>query len=376
MKKKIAIIGSGIAGLTLGNLLKKNSQISFKIYEREDGLVVKEGYGIQLSVNCISILRDLDFDLIDKKKMFHPQKLNFFSIANNKICDLDLTKFNTKNNKYTTLRRSVLVEFLREKLFKENLKFNKEIKKISEMKDKILINFTDNTNDLVDYLFVCDGIFSNTKKIIEKKPPLPEFSKAFAIRSIVESSDVTEIDSHNISLFMGSKSHVVTYPINQKGELNVVCIIRSNEKNIDDPKDFLEKKILNQSKKLKNLFKNQLEVWPIYVNEKFFKSPNKKIFYLGDSLHAMLPSMAQGAAQSIEGAYELYSLLNKNIKNFEDIYYDTRFKKIKLIKKRSKINYFAFHLSNNFFKKIRNFMLRKLVKNEKFLKSYLGKVYN
>ena len=90
----------------------------------------------------------------------------------------------------------------------------------------------------------------------------------------------------------------------------------------------------------------------------------------------MLPSMAQGAAQSIEGAYELYSLLNKNIKNFEDIYYETRFKKIKLIKKRSKINYFAFHLSNNFFKKIRNFMLRKLVKNEKFLKSYLGKVYN
>ena len=376
MKKKIAIIGSGIAGLTLGNLLKKNSQISFKIYEREDGLVIKEGYGIQLSVNCISILRDLDFDLIDKKKMCHPQKLNFFSIGNNKICDLDLTKFNTNNNKYTTLRRSVLVEFLREKLFKENLKFNKEIKKISEMKDKILINFSDNTNDLVDYLFVCDGIFSNTKKIIEKKPPLPEFIKAFAIRSIVKSSDVTEVDSHNISLFMGSKSHVVTYPINQKGEINVVCIIRSNQKNINDPKDFLEKNIFNQSKKLKNLFKNQLEVWPIYVNEKMFKSSNKKIFYLGDSLHAMLPSMAQGAAQSIEGAYELYSLLNKNIKNFEDIYYDTRFQKIKSIKKRSKINYFAFHLSNNFFKKIRNFILRKLVKNEKFLKSYLGKVYN
>ena len=149
------------------------------------------------------------------------------------------------------------------------------------MKDKILINFSDNTNDLVDYLFVCDGIFSNTKKIIEKKPPLPKFSKAFAIMSIVKSSDVTEIDSHNISLFMGSKSHIVTYPINQKGELNVVCIIRSNQKNINDPKDFLEKNIFNQSKKLKNLFKNQLEVWPIYVNEKMFKSPNKKIFYLG-----------------------------------------------------------------------------------------------
>ena len=117
---------------------------------------------------------------------------------------MKITKLNvnTKNNKYTTLRRSVLVEFLREKLFKENLKFNKEIKKISEMKDKILINFSDNTNDLVDYLFVCDGIFSNTKKIIEKKPPLPKFSKAFAIRSIVKSSDVTGSPlDHLASLF-------------------------------------------------------------------------------------------------------------------------------------------------------------------------------
>ena len=80
--------------------------------------------------------------------------------------------------------------------------------------------------------------FFLTQKIIEKKPPWPEFSKAFAIRSIVKSSNVNEVDSHNISLFMGSNSHVVTYPINQKGELNVVCIIRSNQKNIDDPKDF------------------------------------------------------------------------------------------------------------------------------------------
>ena len=376
MKKKVAIIGAGIAGLTLGNLLKKNPQISFKIYERSDGLVIKEGYGIQLSVNCISILRELDFDLIDTKKMFHPQKLNFFSLDNKKICDLDLIKFNTIKNKYTTLRRSVLVEFLREKLFNENLKFNKDIKKISELKDKILINFSDNTNDLVDYLFVCDGVFSNTKKIIEKKPPSPKFIKAFAFRTIINSSDTSEIDTKNISLFMGSKLHVVTYPVNEKGELNVVCVVRSNQKNIIDPKDFIEKNLFTQSKKLKNLFKNELETWPIYVNEKLFKSSNKKIFYVGDSFHTLLPSMAQGAAQSIEGAYEIYNLFSKNIKDFDNIYYNNRLKKIKSINRRSKFNYFSFHLSNNFLKKVRNFILKKLVKNEKFLKSYLGKIYN
>ena len=34
MKKKIAIIGAGIAGLTLAKLIKKNSNIEFMIYEK------------------------------------------------------------------------------------------------------------------------------------------------------------------------------------------------------------------------------------------------------------------------------------------------------------------------------------------------------
>ena len=56
MKKKIAIIGSGIAGLTLASLLKNNFNFEFTVYEKEDKLNLDEGFGIQLSVNSISIL--------------------------------------------------------------------------------------------------------------------------------------------------------------------------------------------------------------------------------------------------------------------------------------------------------------------------------
>jgi len=41
MKKKIAIIGSGIAGLTLANLLKVNSNFEFVIYEKEKSFNLK-----------------------------------------------------------------------------------------------------------------------------------------------------------------------------------------------------------------------------------------------------------------------------------------------------------------------------------------------
>ena len=60
MNKKIAIIGAGIAGLTLANLIKKNSDHEFMLYEKQDSLSLEEGFGIQLSTNSIDILNAID----------------------------------------------------------------------------------------------------------------------------------------------------------------------------------------------------------------------------------------------------------------------------------------------------------------------------
>ena len=67
MKKKIAIIGSGIGGLTAANLLIKNSDFEIMVYEKEKMLSLNEGYGIQLATNSISILNKIGFRNIDKK---------------------------------------------------------------------------------------------------------------------------------------------------------------------------------------------------------------------------------------------------------------------------------------------------------------------
>ena len=47
--KKIAIIGAGISGLTLANLIKRNSDFEFMLYEKEESLSLDEGFGIQLA---------------------------------------------------------------------------------------------------------------------------------------------------------------------------------------------------------------------------------------------------------------------------------------------------------------------------------------
>ena len=40
----------------------------------------------------------------------------------------------------------------------------------------------------------------------------------------------------------------------------------------------------------------------------------KTLFYLGDAFYTFSPTMAQGASQSIEAAYELFNLLSENKK--------------------------------------------------------------
>ena len=56
MKKKIAVIGAGIAGLTIANLFKEISSFEVMVYEKEKILSLDEGYGVQLAPHTISIL--------------------------------------------------------------------------------------------------------------------------------------------------------------------------------------------------------------------------------------------------------------------------------------------------------------------------------
>ena len=374
MKKKIAIIGSGIGGLTAANLFKKNSDFEIIVYEKEEILSLDQGYGIQLATNSISILNKIGFKNIDNNNIFNPLKLNFYS-NNNKICDLDLERFNKDSVKYTTLQRSTLIEFLKDKLFTNNFRFGKEVRKVSKIKDKLLINFADNTNDLVDFIIVSDGVFSNTKSIIENKTIKPRYNGSVAIRTVIKLSEEFNYDSKNISLIMFPNAHVVIYPINKRNDFNLVCIAREKLSKNYDIYSIIKKKILSKNKNLENLFKGDLKLWPVYVTKKPIKSIHDNVFYLGDAFYTFVPALAQGASQSIEAAYELFNLLSDNKKNIQNIYFKKRLKRTNQIDKRSKFNYFGFHISNPLLENLRNFFLKRLVKNKNFIQSYLGKIY-
>lgn len=375
--KKIAIIGAGISGLFFANLLEENKSISYKIFERKSSIDLKDGYGIQLSVNSINLLNKIGFQKINASDLYFPRSVNFFDAKKNKnICSINLSQFNFDNNRYTTLKRSKLIEFLLSNIPKENLIFDSDLLDIKDEK-KIILSFRDGNVEKFDYLVAADGVYSRTKEILFKKEGLPKYFNSIALRGSIKN-----FENPDISLYMGSNFHFVIYPINQNNEFNFISIIRKNlikdkilDKNLYSDSTFVNNmvnKISSKSKLDLNKITKEIKCFPVFVSNKIQIPKTKEIFLTGDAFYSFPPSFAQGASQSIESAYELFNDFANNTSN----YYERRVSRTKQIHKRSALNHFAFHLSNPLNIYIRNNILKFLTKNKKFLESYLGKIYN
>ena len=380
--KKIAIIGAGISGLFIANLFKENSDYSLSIYEKNSSIDMEEGYGIQLSTNSIKILNKIGFNALDQNEIFNPEKIDFYeSTKEKKICDLNISEFNSENCKYTTLKRSKLVEFLKNRLDDNIIKYSHDIEKIEKNSNQITLTFNQNNKINCDHLIISDGVFSKSKSLISNEQIKPVYDNSIAIRGNISSSNISNINKKNISLFMGHDFHYVIYPLSNDNEaFNFIGILKykltvnkldnfnlfKEETFIQSIKDKLQDKI--SATILDNL--TNIKYFPVFVSKSYLK-PVDNIFLVGDAFFAFPPSFAQGASQSIEGGYELFD----NIINNKDHFYDSRASKVKMVNNRSKINQFAFHLSNPIIIFFRNICLKILTKNKKFLENYLGRIY-
>ena len=142
-----------------------------------------EGYGIQLSTNSIKLLNKIGFNTLENKDRFHPEKIDFYTIKREKkICDLNISDFNTEDCKYTTLKRSKLVEFLKNRLNNNTIKYEHSIEKIEKNDDQIHLTFNKNNKAICDHLIISDGVFSKGKSLISNNEIKSSYNNSIAIR--------------------------------------------------------------------------------------------------------------------------------------------------------------------------------------------------
>ena len=381
--KKVVIIGAGISGLFFANLLRQSSNYDTTIYEKNNSINLEKGYGVQLSVNSVKLLNKIGFKNLKPQTKFNPKKIDFYSLKEKKkICDLNISEFDTDDVKYTTLQRSTLIEFLKEKLPKNLIQYNKTIKQIVQQKGIIELTMEDDSMVECDYLIISDGVFSSTKSLITKKNIKNKYFNSIALRGTIDKKNFNNIDAQNISLLLGCNLHSVIYPVDKSSELNFITILNKNltkyelnNYSLFNDSNFLSSILKELSTQIEpNILDNikNIKIFPIYISNKIYDQKQEKIFVIGDAFFTFPPSFSQGAAQSIETAYDLY----KMFENDADRFFNKISKKTKKINRRSKFNNFAFHLSSSLMISIRNTIMSYLVKNKKFLNVYLGKIYN
>ena len=170
--------------------------------------------------------------------------------------------------------------------------------------------------------------------------------------------------------------------MDKSSELNFITILNKNltkyelnNHSLFEDSNFLSSILKELSIQIEpNILDNikNIKIFPIYISNKIYDQKQEKIFVIGDAFFTFPPSFAQGAAQSIEAAYDLH----KMFENDADRFFNKISKRTKKINRRSKFNNFVFHFSNPLMISIRNTIMSYLVKNKKFLNVYLGKIYN
>ena len=347
--KHIAIIGAGISGLALGNILKKNN-IPSVIFERHSD-VSEYGAGISISPNGLAVLEELNLLQNIKNISGNPKNAIFYSNLK-KITQIDV-------NVVTTSRKS-LYKVLLDKYIDMNgeIFFNHQL--IDFNLDNKSIFFSNNLSYQVSHIAACDGIRSICREKFTDQTQ-PSYSGYSVWRAILN-KEQSEIRFH-----LGSNFHVVTYPISNN-KTSFVAAIKTNKEEKDSWKQKgsikdleldLPIEIIQEYISLKE--NNDIYKWGVYIRPEidlFFK---KNISFLGDAAHPIVPFIGQGGCLALEDASIFGNLVSSYKKDYPKI--QETYKRIRLPRVK-KIHYSSIsqgrlnHIKNPILKIFRNFLMK------------------
>jgi 2-polyprenyl-6-methoxyphenol hydroxylase-like FAD-dependent oxidoreductase len=345
----IAIIGAGIAGLTLGCVLKK-AKIPVVIFEKSIN-ISDYGAGISISQNGIRILKQLDiYDEIVSTSS-NPQKAVFFS--NDK-------KINSFDIDVITTSRQVLYKFLYNKYISIDgeILFDHELCDLSI--EKVELKFLGDKAYKVKHIAACDGIKSLCRKKIDYQKE-PVYSGYSVWRAIVERKQ------KNTHTFLGPNHHIVTYPISDS-KISFVAAIKTTKKyqeswrssgTYEELKDDL---VLGNKDSYSFINENTpLFKWGVYIRPHIKNIKYKNLTLFGDAAHPIVPFIGQGGCLALEDAYIFGNLLIKydcDINKTQNAYEVLRIKRIKTIANMSLRQGHLNHISNPIIVFLRNFVMK------------------
>ncbi|WP_284463704.1 FAD-dependent monooxygenase [Chryseobacterium sp.] len=324
----ISIIGAGIGGLTLGNILKQH-QYDFTLYESAPE-IKPVGAGIMMAVNAMQVFDQLGL----KEKIENAgNKIHRITLSNESMKPFSKTEILELEKNYNScnvaIHRAELQRILAEKLDPAAIRLNHSLKTI-EKKENYILDFDNGTQVESTIVFGADGIKSPIRNQILKTGTIRSSGQK-CWRGLVD-FELPEKHHHEAFEMWGKGKRFGFVKISEKKVYWYACINeRSSGRYLELTDIFKE----YHSLVLKLIEATEEE--DIICNEISDLSPipkwySENLCLIGDAAHATTPNMGQGACQAIEDSYILGKLLEKH-KDFNFIF--EQFQKIR----RKKVDY-------------------------------------
>jgi salicylate hydroxylase len=313
---RVVIIGGGIGGLTAAAALRLQG-FEVQVHERATELG-EVGAGLQIGPNAVKVLRALG--VLDQLRPLCWEPTNVVSLKYDDATlrfrePLASVSHRAYGDAYLTGHRADVLAALHGKLPDSQIHLGARCTGVANTQSGAVAQFADGSAVEADIVVGADGIRSVVRETLFGAD-VPRFTRQMAWRCIIPIEAVptqvgpggtVAIDRAEYVGWLGPNGHVICYPIRGGRFYNMFAghvtdeWVEESWSAPSSPEELLaayegwNPALLGMLGEVRQCFK-----WGIYDRDPLASWTVGRITLLGDAAHPMMPTLAQGAAISIE----------------------------------------------------------------------------
>jgi salicylate hydroxylase len=316
----IAIVGGGIGGLAAAlSLLRAGFDV--QVYEQASALG-EVGAGVQVSPNASRVLHGLGLaDALARSGVrplaWHQRRWDDGrTLLRTRLADAVVDAFGFPHYQ---MHRADLLEALVEAIPGQRVHPGHRLVGLAQDGAGVEATFENGARVEVDLLIGADSIHSTVRELLFG-PEHPRFTGCIAYRGLVPAERVRELGLEvSAQVWMGPGRHFVHYFVRSRQLLNCVALVDRDawtRESWTEHGDIAELLAAFEGwhPQVRSILGavDETFVWGLFDRMPLERWSVGRVTLLGDACHAMLPFMAQGAAQAIEDGATLAACLTRH----------------------------------------------------------------